>query len=98
MRRKETLYMESMEPCPDCDAVPGQPHDRNCAVEICSVCGKQRSGCDCKGHDKAFARWTGLWPGKAEAEMLGLDLNGLYNSGYYKYFFIKPVIEKTNER
>lgn len=76
--------------CPDCGVKPGQPHKRNCDVERCSVCGSQRIGCECKGHDKAFSRWTGYWPGHLESKALGSTLNDLYSSGLYKNFFIKP--------
>jgi hypothetical protein len=59
--------------CPDCNAEAGQPHKDGCDVERCSSCGGQRLSCDCGGtHDKAFARWTGFWPG--ELECLGLGL------------------------
>ena len=76
--------------CPECGAVPGRPHKAGCDVERCSVCGRQKIRCDCKGHDPQFARWTGLWPGKAESQVLGKDLNQFYASGIYKIFFIKP--------
>lgn len=77
--------------CHDCGAKPGQMHAAGCDVERCSVCGGQRLQCFCPGHDKAFARWTGIWPGKAEVEYLGLkSLNDLFVGGLYKIFFIKP--------
>ena len=55
-----------------CGAKPGAPHESGCDVERCSVCGGQKLKCECKGHDPQFARWTGLWPGEAEALALGL--------------------------
>lgn len=82
-----------LEACHDCHAAPGQPHRGNCDVERCSVCGGQRLCCSCKGHDRAFARWTGFWPGQPEAQALGIDLNALYDSGIYRVLFIKPRIE-----
>jgi hypothetical protein len=42
------------------------------------------------GHDRAFARWTGIWPGKAEADYLGISLNELLDTGAYRVIFIKP--------
>lgn len=76
--------------CPDCAVEPGQPHLVNCDVEKCSTCGDQRFNCNCKKHDKLFARWTGVWPGALESEALGVDLNEFYIQGYNKIFFIKP--------
>jgi hypothetical protein len=91
METKETKsYPDILSRCHDCGAIPGQPHDDGCDVERCSVCGGQRIQCDCVGHDKSFARWTGLWPGEAEADMLGLDMNGFYAKGFHKLFFVKP--------
>ena len=81
--------------CHDCGAEPGQPHKSGCDTEVCSVCGGQKLMCDCKGHDPLFARWTGLWPGAAESEMLGMDLNAFYAKGLNRIFLVKP--QPTNE-
>lgn len=83
--------MKKLVNCYDCGAKPGEAHQDGCDVERCSVCGGQRLGCDCKGHDKAFAHWTGIWPGKAEADYLGVDLNAFYTERYYVFFFVKPI-------
>lgn len=82
---------ERMTTCPDCGVDPGKPHLKGCDVEICSVCGHQRLGCSCRGHDRLFARWTGLWPGTAESAFLGMDLNEF--SKHSATFFIKPKKE-----
>ena len=76
--------------CPDCSVKPGEIHLINCDVERCSVCGRQRLMDDCKGHDPAFSRWTGIWPGELEAKYLEIDLNEFYRQGYEQIFFVKP--------
>ncbi len=82
--------VEELRLCHDCNAEPGQAHLSGCDTEQCSVCGGQYIQCGCAGHDSAFARWTGLWPGFAEAKCLGMDLNEFHMSGTSNIFFIKP--------
>lgn len=79
-----------MHECRDCGAKPGRPHEPGCDTERCSVCGGQRLQCDCRHHDRAFARWTGLFPGVAESAALGIDLNEFHRRGLHKVFFVKP--------
>ena len=68
--------------CHDCGEKAGQPHLDDCDMENCSVCGGQKIFCDCKGHDKNFARWTGIWPGEAECLALGLYCKWDMKSGW----------------
>jgi len=82
--------MELLRTCHDCGAKPGEAHSENCDVERCSVCGGQRLQCDpneCSEHDKMFAKWTGIWPGAAEADYLGVDLNEFQR--FSNIFFVK---------
>ncbi|MDO8941675.1 MAG: hypothetical protein Q7U75_00750 [Desulfobacterales bacterium] len=65
-------------------------HRFDCDVEQCSSCGGQRIQCGCLDHDPSFSRWTGIWPGVAEAAYLGVDLNEFHERGLSKLFFIKP--------
>lgn len=100
---KKASHLPGLSRCPSCGVEPCTPHRPGCEVERCSVCGLQRCQCDCHGHDPQFSRWTGIWPGEAEAIVLGFvlpgallapgiqpDLNRFYAEGYHKIFFVKP--------
>lgn len=80
-----------LEDCHDCGARPGRPHRDGCDVERCSSCGGQRVQCACAEHDPAFSRWTGIWPGEAEAQALGVDLN-TFAEQFGRTFFVKPKL------
>jgi hypothetical protein len=87
----EIQTLPNLRLCPDCGVAPGKIHERMCGVERCSACGGQYTACHCPQHDHAFSRWTGLYPGTAEASALSLtNLSQFYNKGYNKIFFIKP--------
>ncbi len=83
-----------LKDCHDCGAKPGQQHKNNCDTERCSICAGQRMSCSCgPGHDKDFAKWTGIWPGLAESEFLGMDLNEFYYKGMHRIFFMKGPVK-----
>lgn len=73
---QKASHLPGLSRCPSCGVEPCTPHRDGCEVERCSVCGLQRCQCDCVGHDPAFSRWTGIWPGEAEAIVLGFVLPG----------------------
>lgn len=50
--------------CPDCGAEPGEQHDPNCDVAMCTLCGRQRLSCDCEDGETDI--WSGIWPGIKE--------------------------------
>lgn len=83
--------MNELKNCHDCDAKPGEIHLDCCDVERCSVCGDQLMCCGCDEHDKYFARWTGITPGVAECQYLGMNLNEFYECGLYEIFVKKAV-------
>lgn len=100
-RRNQIIKLEGFSECPWCKALPGQPHEPGCRIERCSVCGGLRFRCrqdnpsgredSCPSHDRAFARWTGIIPGEAEAYYMSADTEEFVNK-YKAMFFIKPKI------
>jgi len=81
--------MGELKKCPECGVAPGAKHQEGCDIERCSYCGGQRLQCDCDGHDRSFSRWTGIWPGSAEAAYLGINLSTLLII-YSGVLFVKP--------
>jgi hypothetical protein len=56
--------------CPGCGAAPGDWHVCGCDIEQCPYCGGQAVTCDSDDDPIPLddrLRWTGLWPGEAEA-------------------------------
>jgi hypothetical protein len=78
--------------CPMCSVKPGEIHAPDCTVTRCSVCGGAKHKCACAGHDPAFARWTGIWPGELESKFMGVREDTFYLLGYEKIFFVKPTV------
>lgn len=92
IKNMDTFKINKLTNCHDCNAPPGEVHTEGCDTERCSQCGGQRLCCnpiECKNHDPGFSRWTGIWPGKAEADYFGVDLNE-FEVKYSRLFFIKP--------
>ena len=83
--------IKDLRTCIHCDVNLGEKHISGCSIERCSVCGGSRIDCKCVGHDRAFAKWTGLNPGEAEAKYLGLFLKDIEGPVFRKAFFIKPA-------
>jgi hypothetical protein len=48
--------------CPDCGVALGQPHEGDCSIEQCSVCGMQWISCECEGHAPKASAWAGELP------------------------------------
>lgn len=87
----EKTVANALTKCPDCHVAPGTAHTGGCDVERCSACGFQAIGCGCERHDPVFARWSGIWPGYAEAQHLGTDMNGIMgNETLRRALFVKP--------
>jgi hypothetical protein len=62
------------ERCPCCGVLPGEWHLRGCEVEQCPYCGGQALRCDSPDDPIPLddrLRWTGQWPGEAEAIQFG---------------------------
>lgn len=94
--KSRTWGQATLHDCGDCAAKPGRPHDSGCDVEHCSACGGQWIACGCREHDPIFARWSGVYPGAAEAAYLGIDLNEFHRRDYPRVFFVKPSANVAN--
>jgi hypothetical protein len=71
MAEQDKDLHEAENRCPDCQVLPGSPHETGCDVAPCPACGWQRLQCDAHGDDESLdplAVWTGRWPGEVECE------------------------------
>ncbi len=48
--------------CPDCGVEPRKPHENECDVERCSICGEQRLTCGHTGNQRMLENWMGIYP------------------------------------
>lgn len=72
-----TITQEKLNPCGDCAAAVGEPHDHGCDVERCQFTGRQWIACQQEDHDDCGTSiWTGIWPGVPECQEFG----------WYSYF------------
>jgi len=63
--------MTAEERCPGCGVEVGSEHEPACSVEECTCCYGQRFMCDCAGHDRKAAAWSGELPGVQECRERG---------------------------
>lgn len=76
-----------MTPCPDCGTEVGAEHEGGCDIARCIGCGGQALQCTPDGEEggpehvwpapddapfEPATRWTGEWPGEADAKALDL--------------------------
>lgn len=49
-------------PFPNCGVQIGQPHEADCEIQQCSVCGARWYTCCCSDHEHEKSVWNGEWP------------------------------------
>lgn len=86
------LTTRTLDRCPSCYCGTGYAHSLFCEIQQCPLCGHVLQNCSCDGlvaFQYGPTKWTGEWPGTAEAREAGYFCT--YNSATESYVRCCPT-------